>query len=43
MSKEVYKPKQNNVIKLELYLKKLEKDGKRKDITSNSKGCDIRR
>ena len=36
MKKEVYKPKQNNVIKLELYLKKIEKDGKQKDKRTNS-------
>ncbi len=38
MKKEVYKPKQNNVIKLELYLKKIEKDGKQKDKRTNSEG-----
>jgi hypothetical protein len=31
MKKEVYKPKQNNIIKLELYLKKIEKNGNNKD------------
>lgn len=36
MKKEVYKPKQNNIIKLELYLKKIEKDGKQKDKRVNS-------
>jgi hypothetical protein len=43
MKKEVYKPKQNNIIKLELYLKKIEKDGKQKDKRTNSEGSDIRR
>jgi hypothetical protein len=43
MKKEVYKPKQNNIIKLELYLKKIEKDGKQKDKRTNSEGIDIRR
>ena len=38
MIREVYKPKQNNVIKLELYLKKIEKDGKQKDKRTNIKG-----
>jgi hypothetical protein len=38
MTREVYKPKQNNVIKLELYLKKIEKDGKQKDKRTNSEG-----
>jgi len=38
MKKEVYKPKQNNIIKLELYLKKIEKDGKQKDKRTNSEG-----
>jgi hypothetical protein len=38
MKKEVYKPKQNNVIKLELYLKKIEKDGKQKDKRINTEG-----
>jgi hypothetical protein len=38
MIREVYKPKQNNVIKLELYLKKIEKDGKQKDKRTNSEG-----
>ncbi|CAB5217646.1 hypothetical protein UFOVP207_9 [uncultured Caudovirales phage] len=36
MKKEVYKPKQNNIIKLELYLKKIEKDGKQKDKRVNT-------
>jgi hypothetical protein len=43
MKKEVYKPKQNNIIKLELYLKKIEKDGKQKDKRTNSESIDIRR
>jgi hypothetical protein len=43
MKKEVYKPKQNNIIKLELYLKKINKDGKQKDKRTNSEGIDIRR
>ena len=38
MIRDVYKPKQNNVIKLELYLKKIEKDGKQKDKRTNSEG-----
>jgi hypothetical protein len=38
MIREVYKPKQNNVIKLELYLKKIEKDGRQKDKRSNTEG-----
>jgi hypothetical protein len=38
MIREVYKPKQNNVIKLELYLKKINKDGKQKDKRTNSEG-----
>jgi hypothetical protein len=41
MKKEVYKPKQNNIVKLELYLKKLEKDGKQEDKRVNSKGSTI--
>ena len=36
MKKEVYKPKQNNIIKLELYLKKIEKYGKQKDKRVNT-------
>jgi hypothetical protein len=36
MKKEVYKPKQNNIIKLELYFKKIEKDGKQKDKRVNT-------
>lgn len=36
MIREVYKPKQNNVVKLELYLKKIEKDGKQKDKRTNT-------
>jgi len=43
MKKEVYKPKQNNIVKLELYLKKLEKDGKQEDKRVNGKGIDTRR
>ena len=38
MIREVYKPKQNNVVKLELYLKKIEKDGRQKDKRSNTEG-----
>ena len=38
MIREVYKPKQNNVIKLELYLKKIEKDGRQKNKRSNTEG-----
>lgn len=41
MKKEVYKPKQNNIIKLELYLKKIEKDGKQKDKRTNSESSTI--
>jgi hypothetical protein len=36
MIREVYKPKQNNIIKLELYLKKIEKDGRQKDKRGNT-------
>ena len=43
MIREVYKPKQNNVVKLELYLKKIEKDGKQKDKRTNSEGGTTRR
>jgi hypothetical protein len=43
MIREVYKPKQNNVIKLELYLKKIEKDGRQKDKRSNTEGGTITR
>ena len=43
MIREVYKPKQNNVIKLELYLKKINKDGKQKDKRTNSKGITVTR
>ena len=43
MIREVYKPKQNNVVKLELYLKKIEKDGKQKDKRTNSEGSTTRR
>ena len=38
MIREVYKPKQNNVIKLELYLKKIEKDGRQKNKRGNTEG-----
>ena len=43
MIREVYKPKQNNVIKLELYLKKIEKDGRQKNKRSNTEGSTTRR
>jgi hypothetical protein len=43
MIREVYKPKQNNVIKLELYLKKINKYGKQKDKRTNSEGSTTRR
>jgi hypothetical protein len=43
MKKEVYKPKQNNIVKLELYLKKIEKDGKQKDKRVNSESITDRR
>ena len=43
MIREVYKPKQNNVIKLELYLKKIEKDGKQKDKRINTESSSTRR
>jgi hypothetical protein len=43
MIREVYKPKQNNVIKLELYLKKINKDGKQKDKRTNSEGITVTR
>lgn len=43
MKKEVYKPKQNNIIKLELYLKKINKDGKQKDKRTNTESGTIRR
>ena len=43
MIREVYKPKQNNVIKLELYLKKKEKDGRQKNKRSNTEGGTITR
>jgi len=36
MIREVYKPKQNNVVKLELYLKKINKDGRQKDKRVNT-------
>ena len=36
MIREVYKPKQNNVVKLELYLKKINKDGRQKDNRVNT-------
>ena len=38
MIREVYKPKQNNVSTLELYLKKIEKDGRQKNKRSNTEG-----
>jgi len=41
MKKEVYKPKQNNIIKLELYLKKIEKDGRQKDKRVNTKSSTV--
>jgi hypothetical protein len=41
MKKEVYKPKQNNIIKLELYLKKIEKDGRQKDKRVNTESSTI--
>jgi hypothetical protein len=43
MIREVYKPKQNNVIKLELYLKKINKDGKQKDKRTNIEGITVTR
>lgn len=43
MIREVYKPKQNNVVKLELYLKKIEKDGKQKDKRTNTESSTARR
>jgi len=43
MKKEVYKPKQNNIIKLELYLKKIEKDGRQKDKRVNTESSTITR
>ena len=43
MKKEVYKPKQNNIIKLELYLKKIEKDGRQKDKRVNSESSTVTR
>ncbi len=43
MIREVYKPKQNNVVKLELYLKKIEKDGKQKDKRTNTESSTTRR
>lgn len=36
MIRDVYKPKQNNVVKLELYLKKINKDGRQKDKRVNT-------
>ena len=42
MIREVYKPKQNNVVKLELYLKKIEKDGKQKDKRTNTESSTTR-
>jgi len=41
MKKDVYKPKQNNIIKLELYLKKIEKDGRQKDKRVNTKSSTV--
>ena len=41
MIREVYKPKQNNVVKLELYLKKINKDGRQKDKRVNTEGITI--
>ena len=43
MIREVYKPKQNNVIKLKLYIKKIEKDGRQKNKRSNTEGGTITR
>jgi hypothetical protein len=43
MKKEVYKPKQNNIVKLELYLKKIEKDGKQEDKRIHCERSTIRR
>jgi len=43
MKKDVYKPKQNNIIKLELYLKKIEKDGRQKDKRVNSESSTVTR
>jgi len=43
MIREVYKPKQNNIIKLELYLKKIEKDGRQKDKRGNTESSTITR
>jgi len=43
MKKEVYKPKQNNIIKLELYLKKIEKDGRQKDKRVNTESNTVTR
>ena len=41
MIREVYKPKQNNVVKLELYLKKINKDGRQKDKRVNTESSTI--
>ena len=41
MIREVYKPKQNNVVKLELYLKKINKDGKQKNKRVNTESSTI--
>ena len=41
MKKDVYKPKQNNIIKLELYLKKIEKDGRQKDKRVNTESSTV--
>ena len=43
MKKDVYKPKQNNIIKLELYLKKINKDGRQKDKRVNSESSTVTR
>jgi len=43
MIREVYKPKQNNVVKLELYLKKINKYGKQKDKRTNTESSTTRR
>lgn len=43
MIREVYKPKKNNIIKLELYLKKINKDGKQKDKRVNTESSTTRR
>jgi hypothetical protein len=43
MKKEVYKPKQNNIIKLELYLKKINRDGRQKDKRVNTESSTVTR